>query len=94
MRQVVLAGLLVLCLLALQQRIWMSSDGVPVYMELQSEISEQQEQIKLLEKRNRVLIAEVADLKSQLIAVEERARNDLGMIKPNETFYFVTENGL
>jgi cell division protein FtsB len=35
--------------------------------------------------------AEVADLKQGLMAVEERARNDLGMIAANETFYQVVD---
>jgi cell division protein FtsB len=35
--------------------------------------------------------AEVADLKTGLTALEERARNDLGMIAANETFYQVVD---
>jgi cell division protein FtsB len=39
--------------------------------------------------RNRQLVAEVNDLKGGLTAIEERARNDLGMVGNNETFYQV-----
>ena len=39
--------------------------------------------------RNRQLAAEVRDLKQGFAALEERARNDLGMIGGNETFYQV-----
>ena len=42
-------------------------------------------------ERNDALAAEVEDLKSGEAAVEERARNELGMIKPGETFYRVIE---
>ena len=44
-----------------------------------------------LQYRNDALAAEVEDLKSGEAAVEERARNELGMIKPGETFYRVVE---
>ena len=42
-------------------------------------------------QRNSRLAAEVQDLKSGTAAIEERARSDLGMIGPNETFYQVVE---
>ena len=41
------------------------------------------------EERNKQLIAEVADLKAGMAAIEERARSELGMIGRNETFYQV-----
>jgi cell division protein FtsB len=44
-----------------------------------------------LRQRNDALAAEVEDLKSGEAAVEERARSELGMIKPGETFYRVVE---
>ena len=47
-----------------------------------------------LRSRNQALSAEVADLKSGLEAIEERARAELGMIDEDETFYqFVRERG-
>ena len=45
-----------------------------------------------LRQRNDALAAEVQDLKSGEAAVEERARSELGMIKPGETFYRVVES--
>jgi cell division protein FtsB len=39
--------------------------------------------------RNQQLVAEVADLKAGMAAIEERARSELGMIGRNETFYQV-----
>ena len=45
-----------------------------------------------LQQRNEALAAEVEDLKSGGAAVEERARSELGMIKPGETFYRVVDN--
>lgn len=48
------------------------------------------EQIKINQKsksRNAILDAEVRDLKQGTDAIEERARSDLGMIKPGEIFF-------
>ena len=42
-----------------------------------------------LEARNQQMVAEVADLKAGMAAIEERARSELGMIGRNETFYQV-----
>ena len=43
------------------------------------------------QKQSLGLKAEVKDLKEGLSALEERARNDLGMIGSNETFYQVAD---
>lgn len=42
---------------------------------------------RLLQERNDVLIAEITDLKYGMDAVEEHARNNMGLIKKGETFY-------
>ena len=52
---------------------------------------EQRARTRGLQQRNDALAAEVEDLKSGEAAVEERARSELGMIKPGETFYRVVE---
>ena len=44
-----------------------------------------------LEKRNSELEAEINNLKSGNDAIEERARNDLGLIGENETLYLIVE---
>ena len=51
----------------------------------------QQAENARLEQRNQALAADVAELKSGEAAVEDRARAELGMIKPGETFYRVVE---
>ena len=45
----------------------------------------------LLDERNRVLTTEVMALKEGLVAVEARARTDLGMVSEGETFYLVVD---
>lgn len=61
--------------------------------ELQARVAAQQAENARLEQRNQALAADVAELKSGEAAVEDRARAELGMIKPGETFYRVVETG-
>lgn len=58
---------------------------------LQARVAAQQAENAKLEQRNQALAADVAELKSGEAAVEDRARAELGMIKPGETFYRVVE---
>ena len=84
-----LAGALVLVLLLLQYRLWLSDNGIASVWQMKAAVVSQQQQNEGLEERNRQLAAEVRDLKQGYSALEERARNDLGMIASNETFYQV-----
>jgi cell division protein FtsB len=88
-----LAAALVLALLLLQYRLWMSSGGMRELMRLQSAVSTQQDENNRLSQRNRQLAAEVHDLKQGYAALEERARSELGMVGGNETFYQVVPQG-
>ncbi len=45
--------------------------------------------IEILEYRNRILRAEIAELKEGLESIEEKARSELGMIKEGETFFLL-----
>ena len=83
----VLAALLA----ALQYRLWFGGGGNLQGAELQARVDQQRRQNEGLEQRNAALAAEVADLKSGEAAIEERARSELGMIKPGETFYRVVD---
>ncbi len=83
--------LLAVLLLLLQYRLWFSHDGLPAVLHLKRDVEIQRQQNKKLEERNKVLTAEVHDLKSGLDAVEERARSELGMIKKGETFFQIIE---
>ena len=63
----------------------------PSVAALQQQVQQQTRENAGLQQRNDALAAEVEDLKSGEAAVEERARSELGMIKPGETFYRVVE---
>ena len=56
---------------------------------LETRVEGQRQRNEDLLQRNAELQAEVEDLRERLDAVEERARNELGLIKPNEKFYQV-----
>lgn len=78
---------LALLLVSLNLKLWFGDDGIRDVHQLESDLAELQLRAAELEQRNRALAAEVADLKSGLEAVEERAREDLGMIKPGEVYF-------
>ncbi len=84
---------LVVMLAWLQYRSWFGSGGNRDVAALQAQVQRQQRDNAGLQQRNDALAAEVEDLKSGEAAVEDRARSELGMIKPGETFYRVVESG-
>lgn len=71
----------------LQYRLWFGKNSVPDYLALEQEVAGQRAQNANLLQRNRLLKADISDLKIGLEAIEERARNELGLIKKGETFY-------
>jgi cell division protein FtsB len=84
-------GCLVAVLALLQYRLWMSDEGMREVWHLSAAVESQRADNAVLVERNGQLRAEVADLKKGLTALEERARNDLGMIGATETFYQVVD---
>ncbi|HEY0683630.1 MAG TPA: cell division protein FtsB [Steroidobacter sp.] len=86
-----LAAALVILLVLLQYRLWLGDGGMREVYRLRAEIEVQREQNSGLKERNRTLAAEVQDLKKGTVAIEERARTDLGMVGRGETFYQVVE---
>lgn len=84
-----LAGALLSVVLLLQYRLWLSDDGVRELSRLSEAVEHQKAENAELEARNEQLVAEVADLKAGMAAIEERARSELGMIGRNETFFQV-----
>ena len=84
-----LAATLLVAVILLQYRVWISPDGVREVGRLRQAVATQRAENDRLADRNRQLGAEVHDLTSGMGALEERARSDLGMIARNETFYQV-----
>ena len=81
------ALVLVLLIAAIQSPLWFGKGGWSRVWELDSQIEAQRETNIKLAVRNAALDAEVKDLKQGYDAIEERARSELGMVKPDEIFF-------
>ena len=89
-----LAAILFLLLLFLQYDLWVGEGSLATVHSLQKSIKKQEQENQQLKARNASLEAEVKDLKQGLDAIEERARNELGMVKEGETYIQVVEQPL
>ncbi|WP_455204116.1 cell division protein FtsB [Kaarinaea lacus] len=87
----IIIAILIVVLLILQYKLWFGDGNMREVWALQQAIEEQKRENDRLRERNAALEAEVQDLKQGLDAIEERARNELGMIKKDETFFQVIE---
>lgn len=81
-----LIAVLIVLLVGLQYKLWFGDGSLSEVVQLSNELERQKEKLRTLEDRNKILEAQVLDLQNGLDAIEEKARNDLGMIKPGETF--------
>lgn len=81
-----LAGLLFL-LLVLQYRLWIAEGSLAERHRLQGQIEEQARINSQLQERNAALEREVLDLQTGNRGLEQRAREQLGLIRQGETFY-------
>ncbi len=85
------ALILLILIIALQVKLWAGQGGMAEVWRLEKSVVEQKAKNDELKVRNDALAAEVANLKDGDEAVEERARSELGLVKPGETFYQVVE---
>jgi cell division protein FtsB len=81
--------ILFVLLILLQFKLWLGEGGFRDVARLEARVDDQRQQNGELLQRNAELQAEVEDLRERLEAVEERARSELGLIKPAEQFYQV-----
>ena len=85
------ALILLLILIGLQLKLWSSHGGMSEVASLRVAVKKQSDENDWVTQRNQALAADVNDLKHGEQAVEARARAELGLIKPGETFYQVVE---
>lgn len=85
------ALILLILLIGLQLKLWTGAGGVRDVDSLRQTVAQTRKANEALKARNDALQAEVRDLKEGRDAIEERARSELGLVKPGETFYQVVE---
>ena len=84
--------ILFVLLLLLQYPLWLGKGSWLKVWDLHRQVELQQQVNQQTQTRNAVLDAEVRDLKQGTAAIEERARNELGMIKRDEVFFQILED--
>lgn len=85
-----IAGL-VLIVLFLQGRLWVGEGSLAQVSGLQVRVERESAENSIKEQRNRVLRAEIVELKSGLESIEEKARSEFGLIKEGETFFLLVD---
>jgi len=78
--------ILIALLVVLQAQLWFGRGSLPDVMRLRQQLKEQKQHNQAAQLANERLGAELNDLKDGLEMVEERARAEIGMVKPNELF--------
>lgn len=77
---------LISLLVLVQLGLWFGKGSVPHVWSLRSQLAEQRSANEVAQLRNQRITAELLDLKVGLEMVEERARSELGMVRPDEVF--------
>ncbi|WP_087143453.1 septum formation initiator family protein [Crenothrix polyspora] len=87
----ILIPIMLLFICILQYRLWVGDASIAQIKLYQQRLDELKLQVTEKQDRNYALYAEVLDLRKGQEAIEERARDELGMIKADETFFQVIE---
>ena len=82
---------LVLLLGLFHSQLWTGRGSIPNVREMQQRLEAQLANNQLRQASNDQLANEIKDLQEGLEMVEEKARSELGMVKPNEMFVQFTE---
>ena len=87
-----LLGFLVFLLLVLQYRLWFAEGSLAEVHRLKAQVAEFNRVNEQLRERNAVLEREVLDLQGGNDGVEQRAREQLNLVRDGEVYYRVTES--
>lgn len=85
-------ALLIGLLLVLHAQLWFGRGSVPQVARMEQQLAERNQLNREAQQRNDSLAAEVRDLREGLDMVEELARQELGMVKPNEIFVQIAQS--
>jgi cell division protein FtsB len=92
MRRLPLTPVLLAVLIALMQYpLWLGKGSWLRVWELDRQLQVQKEYNRKLQVRNAAIEADVRDLKQGVEAIEERARYELGMVRPDEVFFHIVD---
>ena len=83
--------ILLVLLVILHAQLWFGRGSVPNVAQMQVRLDAQKEKNAQARLANERLGSEVRDLKEGVEMVEERARMELGMVKPNEIYVQITK---
>ena len=90
-KRIVVPAVLVLLLVLFQAQLWMGRGSLPNVRNMERRLEAQLASNKLRQAANDRLASDVKDLQEGLETVEEKARSELGMVKPNEIFVQLTD---
>ena len=84
-------AILIAVLALFQYDFWFGKNGYLDYKNTNEEIVLHKQENQKLSQRNQIIAAEIKDLKEGVDAIEERARYQHEMVKPNEIFYHIVK---
>lgn len=87
-----LLGILLILLVILQYRLWIAEGSIAEQQRLKVQVEEFIRVNEELQARNAVLEREVLELQSGNAGVEQRAREQLNLVRKGETYYQVEED--
>lgn len=87
----IIIPLIIMLIVHLQYRLWVGDGSIAQINEYQQELDELKQEVDKKNQRNEALRAEVLDIQKGQEAIEERAREELGMIKEDETFFQIVK---
>lgn len=78
-------------IIAIQYPLWLGKGGWFKVWDHEHQLGEQKKNNRDMQTRNDALDAEVRDLRSGMEAVEERARYEMGLVKPDEVYFQIVD---
>jgi cell division protein FtsB len=90
-RHRIVPAVLILLLIVVHAQLWFGRGSVGAVSTLQGRLDAQRAANVQAQQANDRLGNEVRDLKEGLEMVEDKARSELGMVKPNEIFVNVSK---